>query len=302
MTNNSVISNLHIVNWPVHLFAIQTSSDVILKDMLLDNRDGEAPNSRSDGLAAAHNSDGYGVKESSNILITNNKVYNQDDCVAVTSGNNITIDGLYCSGGHGLSIGSVGGKSNNNVTNILFTNTDVVNSTNGPRIKSNFNTTGYIANITYSNIRLSNITDYGIDVQQDYLNGGPNGTPSNGVIIANVLFKNVAHFIHPEPDHFGTEILAIALKLNSHHFLDHQPACSEDGPVRNQATVLLSNYGSSPSWCVENIGITENERRSTAYLVKAAVLFVLSIVVQVFVIITIYSTASTYYERSYYRS
>jgi polygalacturonase len=26
---------------------------------------------------------------------------------------------MYCSGGHGLSIGSVGGKSNNNVTNIL---------------------------------------------------------------------------------------------------------------------------------------------------------------------------------------
>jgi polygalacturonase len=126
MTNNSVISDLNIVNWPVHLFAIQSSSDVILKDMLLDNRDGEAPNNRSAGLAAAHNSDGYGVKESSNILITNNKVYNQDDCVAVTSGNNITISGMYCQGGHGLSIGSVGGKSNNNVTNVLVSTSTLI--------------------------------------------------------------------------------------------------------------------------------------------------------------------------------
>jgi len=56
---------------------------------------------------------------------------------------------------------------------------------------SNFNTTGYIANITYQNIFMTNASDYGIDVQQDYLNGGPTGIPSNGVIIENVLFKNV---------------------------------------------------------------------------------------------------------------
>jgi polygalacturonase len=119
MTNNSVISNLYIKNWPVHLFAIQSSSDLTLKGMFMDNRDGEAPNNRSNGLAAAHNSDGFGVKESSNVLIRDSQVYNQDDCVAVTSGDKITVSGLYCSGGHGLSIGSVGGKSNNNVTNIL---------------------------------------------------------------------------------------------------------------------------------------------------------------------------------------
>ena len=119
MTNNSVISDLHIVNWPVHLFSIQSSSDLLLKNMFFDNRDGEAPNDRSNGLAAAHNSDGFGVKESTNVTIRDSTVYNQDDCVAVTSGNKITVDGLNCVGGHGLSIGSVGGKSNNNVTNIL---------------------------------------------------------------------------------------------------------------------------------------------------------------------------------------
>ena len=52
-------------------------------------------------------------------------------------------------------------------------------------------TLAQIENIVYKNIKLSGITDYGIDVQQDYLNGGPTGIPSNGVIIENVLFKNV---------------------------------------------------------------------------------------------------------------
>jgi polygalacturonase len=87
--------------------------------MILDNSAGDAPNARSGGLAAAHNSDGFDVSTTNNVIITDTFVHNQDDCVAITSGNNITVSNLYCYGGHGLSIGSVGGKSNNNVTNIL---------------------------------------------------------------------------------------------------------------------------------------------------------------------------------------
>jgi polygalacturonase len=48
-----------------------------------------------------------------------------------------------------------------------------------------------VNNITYSNIKLSGITSYGIDVQQDYLNGGPTGSPTNGVKISGVTFKGV---------------------------------------------------------------------------------------------------------------
>jgi polygalacturonase len=77
------------------------------------------------------------------------------------------------------------------LTSSQFTNSQILNSQNGARIKSNFNTTGFISNITYSNIFVSNISTYGIDVQEDYLNGGPTGIPSNGVIISNLLFQNL---------------------------------------------------------------------------------------------------------------
>ncbi|GFF79941.1 pectinesterase [Aspergillus lentulus] len=89
------------------------------------------------------------------------------------------------------SIGSVGGKSNNNATNILFSNSAIYNSQNGCRIKTNYSITGYIANITYSNISVQNTSVYGVDVQQDCLNGGPTGCPSNGALIENVSFRNV---------------------------------------------------------------------------------------------------------------
>ncbi|RHZ64300.1 uncharacterized protein CDV56_108630 [Aspergillus thermomutatus] len=192
VTGHSAIRNLNIRNWPVHLFYISSCSDLLFEDLLLNNTAGDAPNARSGALAAAHNSDGFDVSSSSNIVIRRSAVYNQDDCVAITSGDNMTVSELECHGGHGLSIGSVGGKSNNNVTNILFTDSAVYDSENGCRIKSNYNTTGYIANITYSNIRIRAASIYGIDIQQDYLNGGPTGSPSNGVLIENVSFRNVS--------------------------------------------------------------------------------------------------------------
>ena len=116
-----------------------------MKDIVLNNTAGNAPNNRSDGLPAAHNTDGFDVSSCNHTAIKDNTVLNQDDCVAVTSGDSITVSGMYCDGSHGLSIGSVGGKSDNTVTNILFEDSRILNSQNGARIKTNYNTTGYIA-------------------------------------------------------------------------------------------------------------------------------------------------------------
>lgn len=173
---------------------------MVIRNLRLDNSAGNAPNSLSNGLPAAHNTDGFDVSSCQNLQIMDTFVHNQDDCVAVTSGNAVTVSRLYCEGGHGLSIGSVGGKSNNNVTNVLFTDSFIVNSQNGARIKTNSGTTGYIHDITYENILLRNISTYGIDIQQDYLNGGPTGDPTNGVIIDGINMRNVYGTVQNDAD------------------------------------------------------------------------------------------------------
>ncbi|KAH8671558.1 glycosyl hydrolases family 28-domain-containing protein [Xylariales sp. PMI_506] len=188
---SSSVTNLNIKNWPVHCFSITGAQNLQISGLTLDNSAGNAANSASDGEPAAHNSDGFDISSSDYVTLSNIKVYNQDDCVAVTSGTQIIVTNMYCSGGHGLSIGSIGGKSNNTVNGVTFSNSQIVNSQNGCRIKTNSDTTGLVENITYQNITLSGITTYGIDVQQDYLNGGPTGDPTNGVIISGVSFIDV---------------------------------------------------------------------------------------------------------------
>lgn len=90
---NVVISNLNIQNWPTHCFDVTGCDGVTITGLTLDNSAGDEPNSASRDLPAAHNSDGFHFSTSNNV------VKNQDDCVAVTSGENITVTRMTCSGG-----------------------------------------------------------------------------------------------------------------------------------------------------------------------------------------------------------
>lgn len=199
---NAVFKDLNILNYPVHCFDITGGDGLTFSNILLNNSAGDAANSASDGDAAGHNTDGFDISSTDNMVLTDSTVYNQDDCVAITSGSNITVNNMYCSGGHGLSIGSVGGKSDNVVADITFSNSVVINSENGCRIKSNADTTGSITNIVYSNITLSEISDYGIDIQQDYENGGATGDPTDGVTISGVTFESVTGTMSDGTDYY----------------------------------------------------------------------------------------------------
>ncbi|KAI1403812.1 glycoside hydrolase family 28 protein [Hypoxylon fuscum] len=181
--NSSTITGLNIKNTPVHCFSINGAYDLTLDQITIDNSDGDA--------GGGHNTDAFDVGSSDGVKILGANVKNQDDCLAVNSGSNIEFSGGSCSGGHGLSIGSVGGRSDNVVQNVLISGSRISNSQNGVRIKTVYDATGSVSNVTYSDITLSNITKYGIVVEQDYENGSPTGTPTTGVPITDVTLKNV---------------------------------------------------------------------------------------------------------------
>ncbi|KZT55467.1 glycoside hydrolase family 28 protein [Calocera cornea HHB12733] len=200
LLGNSVIKNLYIKNAPTHVFSISGAFGLVMKAIVIDMKEGYTL--LPSGLAAAHNTDGFDVSSSTDMLITNNLVFNQDDCIAITSGGGLVATNMYCSGGHGLSIGSIGGKSNNTVDGVIFSNSKVINSQNGARIKCNSGTAGVVNNVTYQNIQLFNMSTYGIDIQQDYLNGGPTGIPTPGVNITNIVMNNIHGTAQPGAENY----------------------------------------------------------------------------------------------------
>lgn len=144
----------------------------------------------STGDALGKNTDAFNINNADGILITGAKVWNQDDCVAINSGKNIVFKNGFCSGGHGLSIGSVGLSENPPyVSNVTFQDSVMEKSQQFFRIKTVSNATGAVDGITYRNFDVSGGDDYGIVVKQSY--NGVDGEPTNGVNITNFVLQNV---------------------------------------------------------------------------------------------------------------
>ncbi|GAM85792.1 hypothetical protein ANO11243_038000 [Dothideomycetidae sp. 11243] len=179
---DSTISDLNVKNTPVQFMSINGANQLYIKNVNFDN---------SAGASLGHNTDAFDVGSSTGVYISGASVHNQDDCLAINSGVDVAFVGGSCTGGHGLSIGSVGGRSDNHVQNVVIADNTISNSANGVRIKTVSGATGSIANVVYTNIKLSGITTYGVVIEQDYENGGPTGKPTNGVPITNLNLSGI---------------------------------------------------------------------------------------------------------------
>nr|AHG54201.1 polygalacturonase 1 [Lygus lineolaris] len=178
---DSTISGLNIKNPPAWCFVANYCKNIHISNLNIDIKDG-------DKKAGGHNTDGIGVGYSNNVTILNCKVHNQDDCFVTGAGSDILIDNLSCTGGHGISIGSLGRGAV--VERVTVKNSKIIKNMVGVRIKSTRGETGAIRDITFDNIELQGITRYGIIVEGNYLNSGSAGD-ATPFPIENIVFNNV---------------------------------------------------------------------------------------------------------------
>ncbi|KAF7266467.1 polygalacturonase-like [Rhynchophorus ferrugineus] len=186
-TGGSTFNDIVLKNCPVQCVSISSASDTTLKGWTLDVSAGDK--------GGGHNTDGFDLSSSHGITIENAVVKNQDDCVAINQGYNYYFRNMTCSGGHGLSL-SVGLNKNsgdvNTVRNVTFTDCVVKDSMNGIHIKTHKDGgDGAITDVTYNNIQLSGIVNYGINIQENYANGGSSGDPVGNVPITNLQLSSV---------------------------------------------------------------------------------------------------------------
>lgn len=74
------------------------------------------------------------------------------------------------------------------------------------RIKTIAGTTGKVSGVTFNNIQLSGITDYGIVIEQDYENGSPTDTPSAGVPITDPTVQQITGSVESDATPVATPV------------------------------------------------------------------------------------------------
>ncbi|XP_072380418.1 polygalacturonase-like [Diabrotica undecimpunctata] len=215
-TGGSIFKNIYLyqcANWCVGI----GSKDVIITGWTIDNTAGD-----KDMIAL--NTDGFSLIDSENVLIENSIIMNQDDCIVVRRGNNMTFRNIKCFGSHGLSFatgfhetdGPLVDKKDDEgdvATDITFEDCLVANGLYGIHIKTAPNgKMGRIENVVFKNIKLSGIQEDGIYIQQDY---GDIGKQDSNVKIKNLTIKNV----------YGS--LQGLLTRPIHVFCGNQGTCSE---------------------------------------------------------------------------
>ncbi|CAK5270505.1 unnamed protein product [Mycena citricolor] len=180
LQGSGTFESFTVLNSPAQAISVGTTALSTIKGVTVDN---------TAGASLGHNTDGFDIS-ASDVTVSGCTVHNQDDCVAVNSGNNVAFLNNICTGGHGISIGSIAtGKS---VTNFRAIGNHVSNSKYGIRIKvQQAATNAKVSGVTYQGNVLTGISDFGVLISQSYpVEDGPKvGT---GGPISNVNFNGAA--------------------------------------------------------------------------------------------------------------
>ncbi|CAK4560177.1 unnamed protein product, partial [Aphanomyces euteiches] len=142
------------------------------------------------------NTDGFDLSRNNGVSITHNTIHNQDDCLAMQSSTNTTFSDNSCTGGHGVSIGSIGGAAvdaSDTVQGLTVSNNKIINNVNGLRIKTIVDLKGLVSGVTYTNNVLTNVQN-AIVMHSDYskAKGGYVGTPTSQVGIKDITISGLS--------------------------------------------------------------------------------------------------------------
>ncbi|KAK3143982.1 hypothetical protein QOZ80_4AG0307390 [Eleusine coracana subsp. coracana] len=115
------------------------------------------------------NTDGIHVAQSEDVRIMDSNIGTGDDCVSIGSGSRfVTVRGVTCGPGHGVSIGSLGKHgAKAAVEYVDVRNVHFINTMNGARIKTWEGGQGYARSISFTNIEFTNV-DNPVVINQFY--------------------------------------------------------------------------------------------------------------------------------------
>jgi len=190
LTGTSTISSISVTNSPAQHISVNGCNGCKFTNVNVN-----VDSSRLTSGSVAKNTDGFDVGSSTGVQIIDSVINNGDDCVAINGGvYNLLITGMSCTGGHGVSIGSLGsGNANDIVSGVVVSNSVFTSTKYAARIKTylvNSGNTGYAKNITYSGITVKTPTSSPICITQKYCNNGDCGSGTVAFNLEGATFEN----------------------------------------------------------------------------------------------------------------
>ncbi|TFK74073.1 polygalacturonase [Pluteus cervinus] len=228
---SGTFSDVVVVNSPERCYSVGSNpGPLVMSNLVVDDSQGDVPNAQSNGLPAGHNTDGFDVS-TTNLIIKDSMVHNQDDCLAINKGSNIVFTGNTCINGHGISIGSI--TSNVTVSGVVISDNTITSNVQALRIKTDATATGsLVTNVTYSGNTGTGMLQFGVLIDQSF----PDtlGTPGNGVIISDINFSSSESKIAVNS---GADQVAVNCGSGScqgkWNWADLTVTGGEDGPITN---------------------------------------------------------------------
>ncbi|KAI5399117.1 exopolygalacturonase clone GBGE184 [Lathyrus oleraceus] len=212
--NNTVVSGITSLNSMGFHYHVHRCSNLSFTNLTI-TAPGNSPNT-----------DGMHISSSSLISVSESVIGTGDDCISIGHSTiNITIAGIKCGPGHGISVGSLGKRrEEKTVEGVFVKNCSFTNTTNGARIKTWCGLVPAEAkNIIYENL-IMNAVQNPIVIDQSY--GKKDRVASTSVWkISDVHFRNIS----------GTTVSNIPVSLQ----------CSTTNPCENieVADIDLSYVG-----------------------------------------------------------
>ncbi|KAF7017778.1 hypothetical protein CFC21_031153 [Triticum aestivum] len=137
------------------------------------------------------NTDGVHIDRSEDVRVSRSTIGTGDDCVSISSRSRfVTVDGVVCGPGHGISVGSLGRNgATASVEYIDVKNVHFINTTNGARIKTWQGGKGYAKSISFTDIMFTNV-DNPVVINQFYVDR--HHVPNMGAVaLSNITYKNL---------------------------------------------------------------------------------------------------------------
>ncbi|KAF8401426.1 hypothetical protein HHK36_012365 [Tetracentron sinense] len=178
---NGEVRTIHSINSKAFHFHINNCDNIKVHDISI-TAPGDSPNT-----------DGIHVSSSNLVNISKVAIGTGDDCVSIGQGStDISITGVTCGPGHGISVGSLGKYPNEkDVKGVTVKNCTLKNSDNGVRIKTWPGSNPSLASsFIFEDIIVDNVKNP-IIIDQQYCAGSSCKKNPSRVQISDVHYKNI---------------------------------------------------------------------------------------------------------------